>query len=109
MIRNYFLVAMRNLIREKGYSFINIFGLAFGLAATLLIFIWVFDEYSYDRFHENIDRLYRVEQDQDYDGEAYHVNVTPYPAGEGFEQEVPEIERCVRAASKNPAHSLRQE
>ncbi len=98
MIRNYFMVAMRNLIRERGYSLINIFGLAFGLAAALLIFIWVFDEYSYDRFHENIDRLYRVEQDQDYDGEAYHVNVTPYPAGEGFELEIPEIERCVRSA-----------
>jgi len=98
MIRNYLLVALRNLIRERGYSFINIFGLAFGLAAALLIFIWVFDEFSFDRFHENIDRIYRVEQDQDYDGEAYHVNVTPYPAGEGFEQEIPEIERCVRAA-----------
>ncbi len=96
MIKNFILVAIRNLTRQKGFSFINIFGLAFGLAAALLIFIWVWDEINYDHFHANIDRLYRVEMSQDYDGEAYHVNVTPYPAGEGFEQEIPEIEHCVR-------------
>ena len=98
MIKNYLLIAFRNIYRQKGYSIINILGLSFGLSAALLIFIWVYDEISYDRFHENIDRLYRIEMDQDYDGEAYHVNVSPYPAGEGFEQDIPEIEHCVRMA-----------
>ncbi|MBI9072226.1 MAG: ABC transporter permease [Melioribacteraceae bacterium] len=55
---NYFKIAYRNLFREKTYSFINIFGLALGIACTILIYKWVQDELSYDRFHENADDLY---------------------------------------------------
>ena len=98
MKKKYFLIAIRNLVREKGYSFINVFGLAVGLTGSLLIFLWVFDELSFDRFHENINRIYRVEQDYFYNGEAYHVNVTPYPSGKSWEQEIPEIETVVRYA-----------
>ena len=98
MIKNYFLIAFRNLVRQKSYSFINIFGLAIGITAALLIFMWVYDEISFDRFHENLDRIYRVEQDQFYGGESYHVNVTPYPSGEGWAQDIPEIETAVRFA-----------
>lgn len=97
MFTNYFIVAIRNLVRQKGYSMINIFGLALGISAAMFIFIWVFDELSMNRFHENADRIYRVEQDQDYDGKIYHVNVTPFPAGEGWKKEIPEIETTVRA------------
>jgi len=98
MATNYLIVAVRNLFRQKGYSFINIFGLALGISAAMFIFIWVSDEISMNRFHSNIDRLYRVEQDQDYNGDLYHVNVTPYPAGEGWKKEIPEIETTVRVA-----------
>lgn len=52
MFRNYFITALRNIIRQKGYSLINILGLATGLACTFLILLWVQDELSYDRFHE---------------------------------------------------------
>lgn len=97
MLANYFIIALRNLIRQKGYSFINIFGLSLGISAAMFIFIWVSDEISMNRFHENIDRIYRVEQDQDYNGDIYHVNVTPFPAGEGWKKEIPEIETTVRA------------
>jgi ABC-type antimicrobial peptide transport system permease subunit len=97
MLNNYLLIAIRNLIRQKGYSFINIFGLALGISAAMFIFIWVADEVSMNRFHLNTDRIYRVEQDQDYDGKTYHVNVTPYPSGEGWKKEIPEIETTVRA------------
>jgi predicted permease len=98
MILNYLKLTFRNLIRQPGYSFINIFGLALGLVCTLFIFIWVYDEVSTDRFHENIDRIYRAEMDQVYNGEKYHVNVTPYPAGEGWKNETPEIVEAVRIA-----------
>ena len=91
MIKNYLIVALRNLKRHKVYSFINISGLAIGMADFLLIMLWVMDELSYDQFHENADYLYRIEQDQNYSGSIYHVNVTPYPMAEGVKAEIPEI------------------
>jgi len=98
MIRNYIKIALRNISRQKSYAFINIFGLAIGFTCALLIFSWVYDELTYDRFHENLDRIYRVEQDQFYSGRAFHVTVTPYPSGEGWEKEIPEIAESVRLA-----------
>jgi putative ABC transport system permease protein len=60
MIKNYLKIAVRNLVRQKMYSLINITGLSIGIACFLLISLWVFDELSYDRFHDNKDRIYRV-------------------------------------------------
>lgn len=60
MLKNYFKIALRNLARSKSYSFINIFGLAIGLTCTILIGLYIAHELSYDKFHENEDRLYRV-------------------------------------------------
>lgn len=94
MLKNYLKIALRNIIRHKGYSFINISGLAIGLTSCLLIMMWVMDELSYDRFHENKDTIYRVEQDQNYSGSVYHVNVTPYPMAEGLIAEIPEVKNA---------------
>jgi predicted permease len=96
MFRNYLTTALRSLFRQKGFSLINILGLALGLACALLILLWVQDELSFDRFHEHADRLYRVEEDQYYSGEVYHVNVTPYPSGPVWKDEIPEIEDACR-------------
>jgi putative ABC transport system permease protein len=60
MIRDYLKIASRNIIRDKGYSFINIAGLAIGLACCIVILLWVQDELSYDRFHQNARHLYRL-------------------------------------------------
>lgn len=60
MLRNYLTVAIRNLVRHKVYSFINIFGLAMGMACAIHVFLWVQDELSYDRFHKNADQIYRA-------------------------------------------------
>ncbi|MFQ5752757.1 MAG: ABC transporter permease, partial [bacterium] len=91
MIKNYFKVAIRNILRHKGYSLINVVGLAIGITCCLLIMMWVMDDLSYDRFHENKNNIYRVEQDQFYSGRSYHVNVTPYPMAEGLIAEIPEV------------------
>ncbi len=99
MIKNYITVALRNIFRHKSYSLINITGLALGMACCLLIMMWVLDELSYDRFHSNADQLYRVEQDQNYSGEIYHVTVTPYPMGPGIKAEIPEISDAARYTS----------
>ena len=60
MIRNFFIVALRNILKKRFYSIINILGLTIGITATLFIIIYLNDELSYDRFHDKIDRMYRV-------------------------------------------------
>ena len=60
MLKNFLKTAFRNLIKHKGYSLLNILGLAIGMACCLLILVYVQDELSYDRFHENADRIYRI-------------------------------------------------
>ncbi len=96
MIKNYLKVALRNIRRHKGFSFINIAGLAIGLASCLLITIWVLDELSYDKYHENAANLYRVEEDQHYSGRIFYVYVTPYPLGPALKMEIPEIVDATR-------------
>ena len=60
MIKNYIKIAFRNLARNKAFSFINIFGLAVGLATCLLIMLYIFDESSYDKHHKDGDRIFRI-------------------------------------------------
>ncbi|MBN1224254.1 MAG: ABC transporter permease, partial [Candidatus Aminicenantes bacterium] len=96
MIKNYLKVIMRNIRKHKGYSFINITGLAIGMACCLLISIWVLDELSYDRFHENADKIYRVEENQYYAQGEYHVTVTPYPIAPALVEEIPGIKDSTR-------------
>ncbi len=96
MLINYLKISIRNILRHKGYSFINIFGLALGMACCVLITLWVVDELSYDKYHENADLLYRVEQDQDYSGQTFHVNVTPFPLGPALKDNIPEVADAAR-------------
>ena len=96
MIKNFIKITLRNIVKQKGYSFINITGLAVGMACCLLITLWVLDELSYDRFHENATTLYRVEENQHYSGRLFHVNVTPYPIAPAMVEEFPEIRDASR-------------
>ena len=96
MLRNYLKVVFRNIRRHAGYSFINIVGLALGMACCLMIAMWVTDELGFDRFHEKAADLYRVEEDQSYSGRVYHVTVTPYPLAPALKQEIPEIVEATR-------------
>jgi putative ABC transport system permease protein len=98
MFKNYFKVAWRNIVRHKGYSFLNIIGLAVGMACALFILFWIQDELSFDRFHANAGTLYRVEQDQATGQGKFHVNVTPFPLGPALKAEIPEIKESTRAA-----------
>lgn len=89
MIKNFFRFSFRNILKHKGFAFINIFGLAVGLTASLLILLWIQDELSYEKFNTNAENIYRVEEDQFYSGERYHVTVTPHPSGTGLERKDP--------------------
>ena len=66
MIKNYFKIAWRNLLKNKGYSAINIGGLAIGMAVVMMIGLWIFNEVSFDKYHENYDRIVQVMQHQTY-------------------------------------------
>ncbi|MBC9928860.1 ABC transporter permease [Chitinophaga qingshengii] len=96
MFRNYFKIAVRNLIRSKGYSAINIFGLAIALATCLLIALFVIDELSYDRFNEKADRIYRVNADFQVNGNAFRERYTPAQMGATMLKDFPGIENYVR-------------
>ncbi len=96
MFKNYLKIAFRNMIKNKGYSFINIFGLAVALTSVLLIVLWVQDELGWDSFQKNIDTIYRVEQDQPTSRGIFHVNVTPFPMGPALKEEIPEIKNSAR-------------
>jgi putative ABC transport system permease protein len=97
MFRNYFKIAIRNLWRNKGLSFINIFGLAAGMACSLLIFLFVTDELSYDRFNNNSDRIFRVVKDfVNSDGSHLPDATTPPAAAPAIQKEIPGIEHVTR-------------
>jgi hypothetical protein len=96
MIRNFFRIAVRNISKSKGFTFINVAGMAIGLAASLLILLWVQDELSYEKFNKYAENIYRVEEDQFYSGERYHVTVTPYPSGPVWKEKIPEITEQTR-------------
>ena len=97
MIRNYLLIAFRNIVRNKLFSVLNILGLAFGIASALLIFLWVNDELAVDHFHSNVGRLYRVMENQQYsDGRLFTFSSTPGPMAPFIRETYPEIERASR-------------
>ncbi len=80
MLRNYIKIAIRNLTKNVVYSFINIIGLAVGLACTILISLWVFDELSYDQFQPKLDRLSQLWINATYDGKVNTFQSVPYPS-----------------------------
>jgi hypothetical protein len=69
MIKNYFKIAWRNLIKSKGYSAINIGGLAVGMAVAMMIGLWVYDELTFDKYHKNYDRIAQVMQHANFNGQ----------------------------------------
>ncbi|GAB3693334.1 ABC transporter permease [Spirosoma flavus] len=91
MLRNYIKIAWRNLWKNKTFSFINILGLALGMACSLLIMMWVQDERSMDRFHANDSQLYRVMENQQYTGVVNTFPSTPGILAENIVKDFPEI------------------
>lgn len=82
MFRNYFKIAFRNLIKTKGYTFINIAGLATGMAVAMLIGLWIWDELTFNRYHKNYERLAQVWQNNIYNGVKQSQIANPYVMAE---------------------------
>ena len=96
MLKNYLKIAVRNIKRNKIYSFINIIGLAVGIACTVLILLWIQDELSYDNFHSKGDRIYRIISENPKSGGPEHYAGSPAPLGPALIEEYPEVLRFTR-------------
>jgi putative ABC transport system permease protein len=96
MLKNYFKIAFRNLWRSKGFSAINIIGLAVGLAVCLLITLYVTDELSYDRYNEKADRIFRVDSDIRFGGTDLKLAVCSDPMGATLKKDYPQVEEYAR-------------
>src|SRR6187399_161682 len=107
MLKNFFKIAFRNLLRNKGFSIINISGLAVGMASAILIFLWIQNEISYDQFHAKKDRIYEAWNRAEFSGKLNSWNTTPKILARTLEKDLPEVERAVRVHwSRNMLFSI---
>ncbi len=91
MIRNIFKIAFRVLVRNKTFAMINLIGLVSGLTSFILISLWILDEINYDQFHDDLDQIHVMAQDQFYNGEAHSFGNMPFAIKEHLSSEYPEI------------------
>jgi putative ABC transport system permease protein len=96
MFKNYLKIAFRNLWKNKGFSAINIFGLASGLAICLLILFYVNNELGYDQYNTKADRIYRIDGDLQFGGNHFVLAQVPDPMGAALKQDFPQVEQYVR-------------
>tara|TARA_R110002051_G_scaffold63132_5_gene114936 strand:- start:39169 stop:41520 length:2352 start_codon:yes stop_codon:yes gene_type:complete len=101
MILNYLKIAFRTLLKNKGYSFLNIFGLAIGITCASLIFLWVEDEMSFDSNFPKQDEVYFVSTHQQYDGEWRTFGSTPGPLANDMKTEIPGILKATRTKQRD--------
>ena len=92
MIKNYFKTAWRNLLHNKTFSLINIFGLALGMTCSLVIMLWLKDELKMDKFHANGNKLFRVMENQYYSGDISTFPATPGILAENIVKDIPDIQ-----------------
>jgi putative ABC transport system permease protein len=96
MLRNFIKTAWRNLIKNRTFSIINIAGLAIGLSCFLLISMYVVDEFSYDRYNEKADRIYRINSDIKFGGANLNLAVCSDPMGATLKKDYPQVEQFTR-------------
>ncbi len=106
MFSNYFKTTLRNLWNNKNYSFLNIFGLAIGIACAGLIFLWVESEMSYDNTYAKRNQLYRILENQTYDGKVRTFWATPGPLAEAIKAEIPGIADACRVKNDKILFSM---
>lgn len=98
MIKNYFKIALRNLWRHRGFSFINVAGLSIGITAGFFIFMYVAFELSYDKFHSKADRIYRLVTDIKTPSETINAGITSWAFAPNIKADLPEVESFVRTS-----------
>ena len=108
MIRNYFKIAWRNLLKNKGFTAINIIGLSLGIGCFIMISMYVIDELSYDSYHEKADRIYRINSDVIFGGTESYMAVSADPMGETLKNDYPEVENYVRLYANQGAKLIKK-
>ncbi|MGC4101688.1 ABC transporter permease [Ferruginibacter sp.] len=108
MIKNYLKIALRNLWNNKGYSAINIFGLAIGLATCLLLTLYITNELSYDRYNEKADRIYRINSDLRFGGGDMHMTQTSDMMGSLLKKDYPQVEEYTRIYNNEGAKLVKK-
>ena len=98
MIQNYLKTTFRNLWKNKGFTFLNIFGLGIGIACASLIFLWVEDEINFNNYFSNKENLYKIKDSQTYDGTTFTFDATPGPLAAGIKTEIPGIKNTARSS-----------
>lgn len=98
MIHNYLKTTFRNLWKNKGFTFLNIFGLGIGIACASLIFLWVEDEINFNNYFSNKENLYKIKDSQTYDGTTFTFDATPGPLAAGIKTEIPGIKNTARSS-----------
>ncbi|AYB35336.1 ABC transporter permease [Chryseolinea soli] len=106
MTFHFFRFFFRGMKKHAGYSFINISGLALGLATVLLMMIYVFDEYRYDRFHKDSEKVFRIVSKIDLGGEILYTAFSPNALSDAIKHDYPQIEYVTRASFFGPSQSL---
>ncbi|WPU91091.1 ABC transporter permease [Mucilaginibacter sabulilitoris] len=101
MIGNYFKTTVRSLLNNRAYSFLNIAGLAIGIACASLIFLWVQDEFTYNHNFEKRNNLYTIYENQTYEGKKSTFHATPGPMAAALKTEIPGIKNTARIAGKD--------
>lgn len=96
MLKNYLKIALRNLFKHKGYSFINITGLAVGIACCIVIMLFVLDELSYDRHLNNSEQIYRIQTDVNVAGNVLNLATTSFPMAAALKSDYPQIRDIAR-------------
>lgn len=96
MLKNYFKVAFRSLVKQKVYTFINVLGLSVGIASCLLITMFVVDEFSYDKFHDNADNIYKIVLERKYPNHITNYAVIPHSYADVIAYDFPEVEQTVK-------------
>src|SRR3982751_2701923 len=95
MLKNYLKTAWRNLWINKGFSITNILGLTIGMACTMIILLWVYDELGYDRFQKNYDNIYQVIANRDFNNQIFTDRSMAMPLASALENSSPQIKHAV--------------
>jgi putative ABC transport system permease protein len=96
MFKNYFKVAFRSLVKQKVYTIINVLGLSVGVASCLLITMFVVDEFSYDKFHQEADNIYKIVLERKYPNHITNYAVIPHSYADVIVRDFPEVEQTVK-------------
>mgnify|MGYP002619831030 CR=1 FL=1 len=106
MFKNFIITSFRSMLRHKSFSFINVVGLAIGLAACIIILLFIVDELSYDSFHDNSGRIHRITVHGVFGDNEFNSTYTPAPLAQAMLNEFPEVEKITRLMLR-PQRSVR--